>query len=279
MDSNIVLCSHIDSNGTHDQLAVAGHDVIESFPDSPLPVDSNLPMQSTEKLKDEKSLWHNLHQSSKKKVEVVNENSYVLLFMGILTFWTLYQRDIRLTSTTMEADFVFEILISFCFFMFSLEILLQCFYKEGYFNIPTWELENSYETFLEKWYRRIFSFGSFYFWMDVIASFTLIMDMNWMLDHQMEMAFQSSNSTQTAKGANAIRVGARIGRVIRLVRMVRLTRIGKLYKYANQVLCTFDAKSQKEHVKNRDEDENEVEESKIGLLMADLTNRRSVLLF
>jgi hypothetical protein len=208
-------------------------------------------------------------EKAKKNVEAVAESSQAMVVMGILTMWTLFQGDIRLAATEKDADLPFQVIISICFFLFATETLLQCFYKEGYLNLPSWNGEEQ-EDFIQKWKRR-FTFGSFYFWMDIVATFTLVMDMDWMLDSATQQAFQGGGA-QSAKGASAIRVGARIGRVIRLVRMVRLARIGKLYKYANQVMCSPNLKDQ--NIVGLNNDEDELEESKVGTAIADITNRR-----
>jgi hypothetical protein len=203
----------------------------------------------------------------KKRIERFCESAQMMVVMGILTIWTLFQGDIRLAGTEKNADLAFQVIISICFFFFSIEILLQCFYKNGYLNLPSWNSEEA-EDFLSKWKRR-FTLGSFYFWMDIVASFTLVMDMDWMLDSATQSAFQGGKD-QISKSASAIRVGARVGRVIRLVRMVRLARIGKLYKYANQILCSYGL-----HDRNVVQmEEEEAEESHVGAAIADITNRR-----
>jgi hypothetical protein len=202
--------------------------------------------------------------TDKLKVRIANvlEGSVYMSLMGVLTIWTLFQGDIRVAATEKDADLPFQVIISICFFLFSLEILLQCFYKEGYLNLPEWKGEEG-ESFYEKWERRS-KIGSFYFWMDIVASFTLVMDMNWMLDASTQQAFQGGGS-QSAKGGNAARIGARVGRIIRLVRMVRLARIGKLYKYAVAVITNS---------KVEETAEEQTEGSKVGAEMADVTNRR-----
>ena len=184
--------------------------------------------------------------------------------MGLLTIWTLYQGDIRLAATHKDADLAFEVIISICFFLFSIEIFLQCFYKDGYLVLPKWDEGERAggESVWQAWERRL-SFGSFYFWMDIVATFTLIFDMDWVLDTATQQALNGGGA-QSAQGGNAARVGARIGRIIRLIRMIRLVRIGKLYKYALAVLTNTKVEEEKD----------DTEESKVGTAMADLTNRR-----
>ncbi len=203
----------------------------------------------------------------RQRVQDFCEGSFWMAFMGLLTIWTLYQGDIRDAATDKDADLAFEVIISICFFLFSIEIFLQCFYKDGYCFLPEWQPADG-ESFRELWEKRL-RFGSFYFWMDVVATFTLIFDMDWMLDSATQEALNGGGS-QAATGGNAVRVGSRVGRIIRLVRMVRLIRIGKLYKYATRVMCSPDGAN----LKPEEEEERELEASKVGTAMGDLTNRR-----
>ena len=208
-------------------------------------------------------------------------------FMGLLTIWTLYQGDIRLAATHKDADLAFEVIISICFFLFSIEIFLQCFYKDGYLVLPKWDEGERAggESVWQAWERRL-SFGSFYFWMDVVATFTLIFDMDWMLDTATQQALNGGH--QVAMGGNVARIGARVGRILRIARIVRFTRIGKLYRYAGSCVFLLQSKiienvSEKPKKKQLSEEEklklDNVEESIVGLVMADLTNRRSVCCF
>lgn len=212
------------------------------------------------------------------KIEEICESTTSIYLMSLLTLWTLYQGDIRLAATSKEADFPFEVIISVCFFLFSIEIILQCFYKEGYLALPIWQDAEPGESFLSRWEKRL-SIGSFYFWMDVIATFTLIFDMYWMLDSKTEEAF---NGNDQASVGNAARIGARVGRILRVARIVRFTRIGRLYRYATlsfyalqqEIIHRISGTTKKQLAEEEKLKLDNVEESKVGLIMADLTNRR-----
>lgn len=198
-------------------------------------------------------------------LEAFCESRYFVGLMGILTIWTLYQTDIRLAGTEKEADTAFLGIVSACFFLFAFEIIAQSLYKSDYFILPKWEPEPG-ETWSKTWFRRS-QIGSFYFWLDIIATLTLIMDIRWILG---DAAFQTINGggQQSAQGASAAKTGSRLGRVIRLVRMVRLTRLAKLYKYATLFMG----------LSKEEEGEEDGEESKVGAAMSDLTNRRVIVL-
>jgi hypothetical protein len=161
--------------------------------------------------------------------EILCESDYWIMMMTLLTLWTLYQGDIQLAVTPKDADYGFLVLNSICFFLFALEILLQSLYREGYLHIPEWDIDED-EGFLNRWERRV-QIGSFYFWMDVIATFTLAMDMTWMLDNATNQAFHG-DGTQSAQSRDVARISRKVGKLLRVARIVRFTRIGRLYRYA-----------------------------------------------
>lgn len=99
-------------------------------------------------------------------------------------------------------------------FFFLLEILLASIVKEDYFL-------------------------GFYFWLDLIATVSLIFDIGWFWDAILGTSGTSGNPKSAAKAAKAgrgARVGTRASRIARIVRLIRLIRIVKLYKSANAAL-------------------------------------------
>lgn len=111
---------------------------------------------------------------AKATVEAIFESFLFVGLMALATIWALYNDDIRLSATGKDADPAFEIVISIVFFLFLLELLASSFYKEGYLNLPQWEaLPN--ETTWQTWKRRAI-FGSFFFWLDIVATFSLILE-------------------------------------------------------------------------------------------------------
>ncbi len=103
------------------------------------------------------------------------EHGYFSSLMSVITIYTLYQSDIRLAAATgKEADEAFLVVASIIFFIFLFEILLQSFYKDRYCHIPSWSAEPD-ESWTDTWWRRV-QIGSFYFWLDWVATLTLIFD-------------------------------------------------------------------------------------------------------
>jgi hypothetical protein len=105
-------------------------------------------------------------------VKNVTESTIVTVFMSIGTIWALFDDDIRLSATEKEADTPFEVIISICFFAFCAEVLAGCFYKDGYIKLPILEKFHDPSWSVRFW--NLFHIGSFYFWLDLIATFSLV---------------------------------------------------------------------------------------------------------
>ena len=113
---------------------------------------------------------------AKATVESFAESTLFTILMSVLTIWALYNSDIKFAATAKEADQAFEIIITIAFFLFILEIVMQCFYKTDYLWFPEWKAQED-EEWYETWWRRA-QFGSFYFWLDWIATLSLILEVS-----------------------------------------------------------------------------------------------------
>eukprot|EP01031_Cornospumella_fuschlensis_P027048 gene27048-32682_t len=211
--------------------------------------------------------------------EQIGEHPAFSIMMTILTFWALYQTDIRLSATDKDADVGFEVVISMVFFIFLFEIGLQCIYSEDYLALPDWNALPD-EFWYETWSRRL-KFGSFYFWLDLVASVSLIFDMEWMLGTDSYNDI-SGAGILSAKAGNASSSGAQASRIVRLIRMVRLVRMMKLYRYVTLYLDKRKRQAAKdptkEENKEKEAEEEAPAESKVGAAMSDLTSRRVLIL-
>ena len=78
----------------------------------------------------------------------------VTLFMTIVTLYALFGDDIKIAAFTKNADEVFNYITLVALIFFTIEISLNALSQEGYFN-------------------------SFYFWLDVISTLSLITDISW----------------------------------------------------------------------------------------------------
>ena len=148
------------------------------------------------------------------------------IYMTVITIYALFGDDIRLIAFTKGADPYFWGLTTWCLFCFALEIVLACYAKEGYFN-------------------------SFFFWLDIISTVSLITDIGWIMGtgdsyvyiyiyiyqylEDYWQAWAEWLRVQGQEGTNIyiyIYIYIRTTRVIRVVRLIRLVRIVKLYKQA-----------------------------------------------
>ena len=134
--------------------------------------------------------------------------------MTTVTIYALFGDDVRSLAFTSSADPVFYGLTIAALSFFMIEIILSSIAKEGYFL-------------------------GFYFWLDLIATLSLILDIGWFMDAILGTG-GPNNATSAAKAAKAgrsARVGTRASRIARIIRLIRLIRIVKLYKTANAALA------------------------------------------
>ena len=130
--------------------------------------------------------------------------------MTIVTIFALFGDDMRLWMTTKQEDVYFFYGLSFSFVLFSAELLVNSCVGEDF-----------------KY--------SFFFWLDFIATLSLIPDIAWfsnflnrLLGFQettFEMDIYRGGALQTSDNSN-------LAKVVKSVRLIRLIRIIKLYNYA-----------------------------------------------
>ena len=128
----------------------------------------------------------------------------VTIIVNLLTIFVLFADDIRTSGFSIDADYVFDVMILSCLGIFSIEILLTTLARKGYFL-------------------------SFFFYLDVISTITLLFDVELFQEATLLKNNASMNATQMARMGRASRNGTRAARIIRLVRLFRIV---KLYKTA-----------------------------------------------
>jgi hypothetical protein len=101
----------------------------------------------------------------------------------------------------------------------------------------------------------------FYFWLDTMATLSLISDIGWIWDRILgNKDFSASNAqqaSQLARAGRGARVGTRASRVIRIIRLIRLIRVVKLYKHAHYALADNTEKHKNEDQKSELNPENQ----------------------
>lgn len=95
----------------------------------------------------------------KEKIAAFVDNSYVVLFMTMITIYALFFDDIRIIAFTKHADNIFFSLTTLSLVCFTVEISLASYAKYDEYYL------------------------SFFFWLDVISTLSLIADIGWIMDN------------------------------------------------------------------------------------------------
>eukprot|EP00425_Heterocapsa_triquetra_P007640 CAMPEP_0195159732 /NCGR_PEP_ID=MMETSP0448-20130528/186312_1 /TAXON_ID=66468 /ORGANISM="Heterocapsa triquestra, Strain CCMP 448" /LENGTH=1075 /DNA_ID=CAMNT_0040198531 /DNA_START=57 /DNA_END=3281 /DNA_ORIENTATION=+ len=184
------------------------------------------------------------------------ECKVTVFFTTMVTVWVLVAEDMKLCAFDKSADITFGIIGIISISVFTLEIILSCIGKSDYFL-------------------------GFFFFLDIIATVSLIFDMPWvaeaMTPDEDKTGGTSSSLVNTERSSTA-RIGARSARVVRVIRLIR---IAKLYK------AVYEAKETGRNLRDRrlmreaeemDEDVDLSSESRVGKKLSDLTIRRVIIL-
>ena len=131
--------------------------------------------------------------------------------MSITTIFALFGDDLRLWFTSKTADPFFYGGLSISFVLFGTEILINSCVVDDF-----------------KY--------SFFFWLDMIATLSLIIDIAWIVEFiELLMGLPvDSTSADVFPGENSSssNSGSKAAKVVKSLRLIRLIRIIKLYKYA-----------------------------------------------
>mmetsp|Transcript_99008 Transcript_99008/g.178780 ORF Transcript_99008/g.178780 Transcript_99008/m.178780 type:complete len:979 (-) Transcript_99008:249-3185(-) len=187
----------------------------------------------------------------------VVDNRWFMLVTTILTIYALTGDDIRIMCTDKPSDFIFNINAVICIVVFSAEVLLSCIGKNDYYL-------------------------GFFFWLDVISTATLVLDLTWVS----EFLEGSSADASNMRSGRTARVGARAARVVRVLRLVRILKLYKAYYEAKQRRAAKEAKERGEETDDWDETDvdddqegkGEGRESRVGKKLSEMTTRRVICL-
>ncbi|CAD8076816.1 unnamed protein product [Paramecium sonneborni] len=154
------------------------------------------------------SRLQNIKQTSaiQKLITQLIEGWTFSIIMAIVTLYALFGDDIRILSVDKTEDDIFFILTIISMSFFSLEIILTSIINPNYIL-------------------------NFYFFLDVISTATMILDIGWITDLWYGEEGDIGNATTIKALGRASRVARKAARVIRIIRLVRLV---KLYKHARQ---------------------------------------------
>ena len=138
------------------------------------------------------------------------EGTSVTVLMTATTIFALFGDDFRLWLTTKEADPYFFVGLVISFILFGLELLIQsCVVDEFKY--------------------------SFFFWLDFIATLSVVLDIPWFTDY-LSILFDIPESKYSMDVVPGVIVTDRgtstVGKILKSFRLIRLIRIIKLYNYA-----------------------------------------------
>lgn len=202
------------------------------------------------------------------------DSTLVTAFMTLITIYALFSDDVRVLCFQKGSDTAFVVVSSIAFFLFIIEIGVQCWCRDKYLMLPNAETikdlrrASSWSKRLEV-LRSVFKIGSFYFWLDLLATLSMIFELPWIFPYSSDGV---DGSLENARAGKASRAGAKAARILKVVRMIRLVRLVKLYKYFSE------SKNKKEGSVVPDDEalDNMPPESHVGAEMSDRTTKKVI---
>jgi len=188
-------------------------------------------------------------------------NKYFIAFSTLLTLYALVGDDFRLLATELPWDMVFNGITLVCLAHFTTETTCSCIGRKDYFL-------------------------GFFFWLDVISTASLVLDLTWVSDYLLG----NGEDLDRLRSGKSARAGARLGRVVRVIRLVRIL---KLYKQLLEARARQRARQRaKERGQTEDDDDwlddddtpnmdsghVHMKESRVGKKLSDLTTRKVIML-
>ena len=185
--------------------------------------------------------------------------------MMIVTFYSLFCDDIRLMYFTKAHDYDWMYATSVAMGLFAIEIILASIGQPGYF-------------------------ASFFFWLDLLSTVSLITDIQPLWDIIMghpsvKDENEERDTGELARASRGARMGSKAGRIVRVVRLIRLVRVIKLANGGDKFKKTIDKDPQAEALKalrerqiEKNKEKKVDEESKIAKELSDRITKKIVTL-
>lgn len=200
------------------------------------------------------------------------EGKFVTIVMSIVTIFALIGDDIRVWATDKAVDIIFFAGLMMSFVLFASEIMLN--------TVAIDEFKYS-----------------FFFWMDIIATITVLLDIPWVTDPFKATLLDETPdylSVNVIPGQIIAASGAKnFAKVFRSFKLIRLIRIIKLYKYIVQSGAKQEEdinpkkKKKKKNVqkiqqeKKQEEEESlfkkETDPSKLGKSLSESINKKTII--
>jgi hypothetical protein len=144
------------------------------------------------------------------------------VFITCLTIYSLFSDDFRTAFFGQEADLGFDVVSLVVMVVFGVEIVLSALVVDGYFL-------------------------SFFFFLDVVSTASIIFDVNFITDS----VFSTSTSSSVAQLASQSKASRAATRAVRIVKLFRIIRIIKLYKNAEKAKEIKEMTKQKQLLKEK----------------------------
>ena len=165
----------------------------------------------------------------KKRICIFLDSTPFLVFTSLLTIIVLFASDIQIAFLRVEVDKTFNICQCIILGIFLIEFILNCLAKKDYLF-------------------------SFFFYLDLIATISLIQDIDWIINPILGYSSNTATSNrkksvQASKAMNKVSSASRATRILRIIRIVRLIRMVKLYK--NYINKKVQIENEKEINKNQ----------------------------
>ena len=172
-------------------------------------------------------------------------NPYVTgVVLGMFTLYALFGDDIRVLLFKKEDDETFYALTIACVTVFCCDIAATIKLRKGFLC-------------------------SFYFWLDVLSTLSLLPDIGWIWNEVPQSNDSNSPFNEIQGVGKASRVGARASRVSRVLRLLKLIRLVKIYRQIRQQPNVTLHGPSRENIVIPDE-------SRIGRKMSELTTKRVI---
>ena len=197
---------------------------------------------------------------TRQKVREFFEGKFVTILMAAVTIFALFGDDFRLWFTTKKADVWIDGALIFSLVAFTVEILVNsCVVDEFKY--------------------------SFFFWLDIIATVSICVDVKILADQITVMFGMEPESGDAIVGEPASQEAGnnKVGKIIKALRLIRLIRIIKLYKYVVKSGSEIEEMRLREQEKKSTNVQQaalnrELEPSRLGRSLSEALTRRLIIL-
>ena len=169
--------------------------------------------------------------SFRERVRRYLTSGFYISFMSCITLFALFGDDLKYiiandSSNADDMDILFNSLTIFSMFFFSLEICLLCIADRR-----KDEPETMKTTYIQRY------FLSFNFWLDLVSTISLVIDITWVFatvsnddDGSSDTMSVTGNFRLLSKAGRGVRIGSRAGRIARITRLIRATKCNSIYQ-------------------------------------------------